>query len=57
MSAPDIPWRDRVAIARHEVAAAAIIAADILDRRDASPPDFDRLALALQRLRVLTELP
>lgn len=48
-------WRDRLVIARHEITCAAIIVADVLDRRDAGEPDFQRLALSLRRLRALAE--
>lgn len=54
---PAIRWRDRVLIARHEILCIAIIVADILDARYAAEPDWDRLTLALQRLRALTETP
>jgi len=53
----DIGWRDKVVIARHEVMCAAIIVADVLNRRDAGEPDFARLALVLQRLRSLVAAP
>lgn len=48
-------WRDRVTIAKHELMCAIIVVADILDRRDACEPDWNRLTLALQRLRALAE--
>lgn len=55
VSASGLPWRDRVAIARHEIAAAAVIVSDVLECRAAQPPDFERLALSLARLRALME--
>ncbi|HEY0686170.1 MAG TPA: hypothetical protein VGD45_27760 [Steroidobacter sp.] len=48
-------WRHYAAIAKHEILCAAIIVADVLDRRDAGEPDWQRLVLALQRLRALAE--
>lgn len=48
-------WHHCATVAKHEILCAAIIIADILDRRDAGEPDWQRLALALQRLRALTE--
>lgn len=55
-AAEPIRWRDRVTIARHEIMCAAIVVADILDRRDAHEPDWNRLTLALQRLSALEEV-
>ncbi len=52
-----VRWRDRVTIARHELMCAIVVIADILDRRNAVEPDWERLTLALQRLRALLETP
>jgi hypothetical protein len=51
-----VSWRDRVVVARFEIAAAAVILADILGQRSAQETDFKRLALCLQRLRALQEM-
>jgi hypothetical protein len=48
-------WRDRVVIAKHEINCACIAVADILDHREVTEAHWQRLTLALHRLRALSE--
>jgi len=52
-----IRWRDRIAIAHHELLCVCVVICDVLDRRTAAEPDWGRLTLALHRLRALMESP
>ena len=50
-----ISWRDSVAIIRNEIGCVLVIMSDVLSHRDATEPDWNRLALAYRRLNALME--
>jgi hypothetical protein len=50
-----IPFSDRITIALYEISCAAFVVADLLDGKSVSEADWQRLTLALSRLRALSE--
>jgi hypothetical protein len=52
-----ISWRDRLAAIEHELHVVILVTVDALDRRSSVEPDWQRLTLALHRIRALKEMP
>lgn len=52
-----LTFADRLAIARHEIACVCVVISDLLERKDGSEIDWDRVVLASHRLAVLGETP
>lgn len=52
-----VSFADKLRIVQHEILCCLIVVSDLLERRTGEEPDWDRLALALRRMRAVQEMP
>jgi hypothetical protein len=57
MAARLVSWADKIRIVQHELMCCCVVLSDLLERRTGEEPDWDRMALALRRIRAVQELP
>jgi hypothetical protein len=57
MAARLVSFADKVRIVQHELMCCLIVVSDLLERRAGQEPDWDRLALAMRRVRAVQEMP
>jgi hypothetical protein len=52
-----VSFADKLRIAEFELMRCCVVLSDILERRTAEEPDWDRLTLARRRIQALREAP
>jgi len=52
-----VSFADKLRIVQYELMCCLIVVSDLLERRAGHEPDWDRLALALRRIRAVQEMP
>lgn len=57
MAARLVTWADKLRIVQHELICCCVVLSDLLERRTGDEPDWNRLTLALRRIRALQEIP
>jgi hypothetical protein len=57
MAARMVSFADKLRIFQHELLRCLIVISDLLERREGQEADWDRLTLAMRRLRAVQEIP